>query len=377
MLLFIIYIYFILNHESGYLPILDTEMKVESGRIVFRHYSKPMSSLEVVNSRSAMSTGSQISILVQEASRILRNCELSLPWNEKLFFLNKLMIRMMWSGHNQTVREIVARRSLARYFTNIRNFRETGRPLYRSVEQRRNVLKMDKATWFRKEGATATLMVPWTPNSSLARMLRQVVKDYQGPRGTSVKVTEKPGLAVMSMVQGKKRFRRPSCGRTKCPLSSAGQDCFDACYQEGIIYTGRCRICEENGTQSVYIGESSRTLFTRTNQHLRDLKRTISRPRTESGNAEEREELSSWIKDHFDEKHSDMEISGDGNQIYFSVISSHPDPFLRQTVEAVRIQDALSKGELKIGKKSEKISSLNRKGEFFAARERWDSRGRL
>ena len=103
----------------------------------------------------------------------------------------------------------------------------------------------------------------------------------------------------------------------------------------------------------------------------------ISRNRTETDGVEDQEGLSSWIKDHFNDKHSDMEISGDGNQIYFSVISSHPDPFLRQTVEAVRIQDALSKGELKIGKKSEKISSLNRKGEFFAARERWDSRRRL
>ena len=52
------------------------------------------------------------------------------------------------------------RRSLARYFNNLKNYRETGRPLYRSMEQRREFLKEDKSTWFRKEGATATLMVP-------------------------------------------------------------------------------------------------------------------------------------------------------------------------------------------------------------------------
>ena len=43
------------NHPSGFLPILDTEMKVVNGQVVFRHYMKPMSSLEVVHSRSAMS----------------------------------------------------------------------------------------------------------------------------------------------------------------------------------------------------------------------------------------------------------------------------------------------------------------------------------
>ena len=144
-----------------------------------------------------------------------------------------------------------------------------------------------------------------------------------------------------------------------------------------MIYTGKCRICEENSVQSVYIGETSRTLYTRADQHFRDLRRILSRTRTESESVGDQEGLSSWIKDHFEDRHSDMEISGDGNQIYFSVISSHPDPFMRQTVEAVRIQDALNNGELKIGKKTEKIASLNRKGEFFSARERWDSRRRF
>ena len=87
--------------------------------------------------------------------------------------------------------------------------------------------------------------------------------------------------------------------------------------------------------------------------------------------------LSSWILEHVRDKHKDMNISGDDNLIDFCVISSHPDPFLRQTVESVRIQEALEKGELKVGKKTEKISSLNRKGEFFAARECWDSRRKV
>ena len=123
-------------------------MRIENGQIMLRHYQKPMSSLEVVNSRSAMSQGTQISILVQEACRILRNCELSLPWKDKLSFLNKLMIRMKWSGHGETVREVVARRSLAKYFNNLKNFKESGRSLYRSIEQRKESVKEDKATWF-------------------------------------------------------------------------------------------------------------------------------------------------------------------------------------------------------------------------------------
>ena len=39
------------NHLNGYLPILDTEIKVVNEQIVFRHYKKPMASIEEVNHR--------------------------------------------------------------------------------------------------------------------------------------------------------------------------------------------------------------------------------------------------------------------------------------------------------------------------------------
>ena len=51
--------------------------------------------------------------------------------------------------------------------------------------------------------------------------------------------------------------------------------------------------------------------------------------------------------------------------------------FKRQTVEAVKIQEALSKKTITLGKKTLGISSMNRKGEYFCARERWDSRGNI
>ena len=75
--------------------------------------------------------------------------------------------------------------------------------------------------------------------------------------------------------------------------------------------------------------------------------------------------------------HSSEYGSDSNDNINFSVVSSHRDPFTRQTVEAVRIQQALDKGEIKIGRKVQSIESLNRKGEYFAAKERWDSRRRL
>ena len=64
-------------------PILDTHMAIVDGVITHHHYSKPMASLELVQARSAMSMSSKISILVQEATRRVRNCSTHLPWEIK------------------------------------------------------------------------------------------------------------------------------------------------------------------------------------------------------------------------------------------------------------------------------------------------------
>ena len=99
----------------------------------------------------------------------------------------------MWDGYSESTREIIARRILARYHNNLDNLEKEGRPLYRSKEMRAMDLKQDKATWFRTQGATATIQVPCTKNSILAKKVRELIRRVRGPRGTSVKVVERPG----------------------------------------------------------------------------------------------------------------------------------------------------------------------------------------
>ena len=86
-------------HQRGALPILDTEMWVENGKILHSHYSKPMASMEVILYRSAMTMSSKMNILTQEGGRRIRNCSVSLPWQTVRGFLNKLMISMLWGGY--------------------------------------------------------------------------------------------------------------------------------------------------------------------------------------------------------------------------------------------------------------------------------------
>ena len=103
---------------------------------------------------------------------------------------------------------------------------------------------------------------------------------------------------------------------------------------------GSCKLCENGDKKSVYIGETSKTIFTRVGQHYRDFYRTRNRPSNGSVDNEREESITSWIVDHLKDKHGNMSTDDPDSLINFSVVSSHSDPFTRQSVEAVRIQDA-------------------------------------
>ena len=67
------------DHIDGYLPILDTKMRLErvDGTTRIRHlfYRKPMASKEVTWARSALTTRNKRDILIQDLVRRLRNSD--------------------------------------------------------------------------------------------------------------------------------------------------------------------------------------------------------------------------------------------------------------------------------------------------------------
>ena len=264
------------------------------------------------------------------------------------------------------MREIVGRRVLAKHTNNLRNYREQNRPLYRSKEERRTYERPDKSNWFRNEGATATITVPFTRGSELAKELRNALIGT-GPRGTQVKVLERPGPKIMSGVARNNPFVRKTCNRQNCPLLMTGENCNEQCWKEGIVYSASCNRCYEqqlaqniDPINSMYIGESSRTLFTRSNQHIGDYKKASQRPDHDTDN----DAVSSWMWDHAQVHGGILEAETDYN---FGVICNYRDPFTRQVAEAVRIQKALKYGlHYDVNYKEVKIKSLNRKGEYFS-----------
>ena len=152
-----------------------------------------------------------------------------------------------------------------------------------------------------------------------------------------------------------------------------GESCNEQCWKEGIIYAANCTKCYEDqintGLEPVnrtYIGESSRTLYTRVNQHINDYRKAGQR----LGMDPEDDKVSSWMWDHAQSHGGIQNLETDYN---FGVVCSYRDPFTRQVSEATRIQKAINNGvHYDTGGREVKIISLNRKGEYFSPIERWN-----
>ena len=131
---------------------------------------------------------------------------------------------MLWAQYTTTDRETVLRRIFSRIDNDRTSLEQEGRPLYRSKQTRRQQLKTDKSTWFREMGATTTIMVPSTKDSTLAKRLREVVVRCPGPKGTVIKVMEKLGRPLMTGLRPDPQ-ENSTCYRENCPLLRSGQEC--------------------------------------------------------------------------------------------------------------------------------------------------------
>ena len=105
---------------------------------------------------------------------------------------------------------------------------------------------------------------------------------------------------------------------------------FDRCYKEGVLYQAVCsrghKQQEDLGLpvirDSLYMGESSRTLYTRYQQHIQDYKRASRKnPLT----PEVTDRISSWMWDHSIGIHGGPSSNLEENY-HFTLINTFRDP---------------------------------------------------
>ena len=394
------------KHPSKKVPMLDTEMWVEDGQIRHRHYSKPMSSREVILQRSSIPTSAKRDILVQEGCRRLRNSDMMTVWEEKIKPVNELMLAMKEGGHVEAFRETVSKRIVAKYEANIKRWKEEGRPMYRSKEEREIQTEREgrktKSNWFKSDGITATVTIPATKDGVLKDIINKVIMKAPGPKYTGTKILERPGKPIMNCLTTKKILKRPNCGRKECPLTWKEEGCREECFKESITYQARCQLCierqrregvtEEEMEETVYEGETSRSLYSRYQGHMTKYKEQVEKEMKESRGEKEKEleedEKTNFMWEHLKDCHPES-IDQDNPKdldlpkrvFQFRVTGSFRDPLTRKLTEMIRIRMALYRGRIG-GERSTKNQviikeCLNSKEESFTPTQktaRWRKR---
>ena len=190
-------------------------------------------------------------------------------------------------------------------------------PLYRpkgfDKEQRMKTKRRAKTSWYKPHDTV--LFCPPTPNGELAKSLKQIAEKQKSEGGISIKVIEKAGIKIANLLPGLKES--DNCGRSNCFVHTTGGR--GNCDRENVVYKGQCMTCKDMGTETVYIGETSRSGYVRGKQHLEAIR-------------EHHKHQSNAFAKHRKEHHNNEET-----KFRLDIIKYHKTPLERQIREGVEI----------------------------------------
>ena len=139
------------------------------------------------------------------------------------------------------------------------------RPKSWKAKERRATKQKKRHSWSSKGGCIAPIFVPATPNGELARALKEIA-DKEAVGRLKFKILEMGGKRVKYEVQKSNPTATPGCEHGDCVACRDGRGKGGNCHKSNIQYELECKLCPPG--ECVYIGESSRNLYTRGKEHL-------------------------------------------------------------------------------------------------------------
>ena len=259
-------------HPSGWMPVLDTQIRSNNNRLEFKYYEKECANIFVIGMDSAMALATKRVVLVQEGLRRLLNTMIGLPpeiWQE---IIEEFACKMLRSGYPSNFRNQVIHSALAAYCCRIRQDQEGLRPLYRPKEWQRESRDTEKlgklSNWFKGDNdEQSVIFVTATPSSLLANNISKRLKAAKIP----VKVAEKSGNKICQLLVKTNPHQVQECVRQDCLVctSRTGESKGNSnCQKEGVCYSLKCQSCPEG--DATYVGQTSSTAFVRGNEHQRE-----------------------------------------------------------------------------------------------------------
>ena len=150
----------------------------------------------------------------------------------------------------------------------------------------------------------------------LAAKLRQIANN-EAEAGVKFKVVETGGRSMKREFQRSNPMETAGCDDVNCLPCKTGRGSGGRCLSSGVNYAVECQLCPA-GARSLYLGETSRNLYTRCLEH-EEMKRSGS-------------------DKSFMLKHQTREHQGEAGQYTAKVTASNRDCLTRQVREAVEIR---------------------------------------
>jgi hypothetical protein len=224
-----------------------------------------------MHANSAQSVTCRNSVHTQEILRRLLNSSQLLDWKTEVApVLSTYMARMKRSGYPEKYRVDTLVRAFRIYDKMLEDDHQGQRPLYRpkdwNIIARKKEKERNKYYWSTKGGHIAPIFVPPTPNSELASLLREIA-DREAENGVSFKIIETAGLSMKRVLQVSNPLGSTGCDSPDCLPCKDCRGNGGNCRGCGTNYQIECQLCPD-GERPVYIGESSRNLYTRSREHV-------------------------------------------------------------------------------------------------------------
>ena len=165
----------------------------------------------------------------------------------------------------------------------------------------------------------SVLFIAYTPNSKLKKILTSIETQINGNRRTTkIRIVERAGPTVQDIIGNRSPWKSEKCTRQNCTPCSTKPG---SCRKQNLVYKITCLKCQENNRKAMYIGESHRTWWDRSGEHLAALKY--------------KRESNALVK-HWILNHEGMQSPP---QFKFEVITTCRSSLERQIKEAIAIQN--------------------------------------
>jgi hypothetical protein len=178
------------------------------------------------------------------------------------------------------------------------------------------------------------MSVEFSRGGSLQKCMRDVLDRIAPMLGFEVRVTEKGGTTLGSLLSNKNLWSGDPCGRVKCRTCAQEEEKKEPCTARNIVYESECSQCNKPGSRkesdrdglkerreqaSLYVGETARSVSERAGEHWEDV----------LGGKEESHMLEHQAAVHRDDLTP---------QFRFKVVKRCKTALERQVREAVRIE---------------------------------------